>query len=72
MNDDLNRAKPDIPKGIPKKFVCVIWGVSIEFHGVTSGVFLKYVNPIKIDRSSKYSKWSYIVNNIFLGWVKFR
>ncbi len=48
MDDDLNRTKPDVLKGIPKKFVGVILGFSIDFHAAKSGVFLKYLNPIKI------------------------
>lgn len=48
MDDDLNGTKPDVLKGIPKKFICVIWGFSFEFHGAKSGACLKYVNPIKI------------------------
>jgi len=47
MDDDLNGTKPDVLKGIPKKFICVILGFSIEFHG--ADVFLKYLNPIKIE-----------------------
>jgi len=49
MNDDLNGTKPDVLKGIPKKFICVIFGFSIDFHGANRGAFLKYLNPIKIE-----------------------
>jgi len=49
MDDDLNGTKPDVLKGIPKKFICVIFGFSIEFHGAKRDVFLKYLNPIKIE-----------------------
>ena len=48
MDDDLNGTKPDVLKGIPKKFVGVILGFPIEFHGAKSDVFLKYLNPIMI------------------------
>lgn len=50
MDDDLNGTKPDVLKGIPKKFICVILGFSIGFHGAKSGAPSKYLNPIKIDR----------------------
>ncbi len=49
MDDDFNGPKPDVLEGIPKKFVGVILGFSIEFHSAKSVVFLKYLNPIKIE-----------------------
>ena len=49
MDDDFNGPKPDVLKGMPKKFVGVMLGFSIEFHGAKSGAFLKYLNPIKIE-----------------------
>jgi len=49
MDDDFNGSKPDVLEGIPKKFVGVIWGSSIEIHGAKPVVFLKYLNPIKIE-----------------------
>jgi hypothetical protein len=48
MDDDFNGTKPDVLKGMPKKFVGVILGFFIEFHGAKSVVFLKYLNPIRI------------------------
>ena len=48
MDDDFNGPKPEVFKGIPKEFIGVIFSFSIEFHGAKSGVFLKYINPIKI------------------------
>ena len=39
MDDDLNGTKPDVLKGIPKKFICVIFGFSIDFHGAKRDCF---------------------------------
>lgn len=49
MDDDFNGPKPDVLEGIPKDFICVLWGLSSEFHSAKPDVFLKYLNPIKIE-----------------------
>lgn len=48
IDDDLDGSKPDVLDGVPKNFICILWGASVESHSAKSDVSLKYLNPIKI------------------------
>ncbi len=48
MDDDLDGSKPDVLDGVPKNFICVMWGIPVEFHVVYVAIYSKYINPIKI------------------------